>query len=91
MSFFETSAKDSYNVEAAFRTLAARILESEHLIETIESRTKDVVRISDSRYNSPPLHVACSNSLKWMKNGFNDTVSGVKSGWKRMTSTESAP
>jgi GTPase SAR1 family protein len=88
MSFFETSAKDSYNVEAAFRTLAAKILETDSLIKSIESKKKSqTVRLKSVDESSDGVFTACSQSLLWVKNGFNATVNNVKSGWKRTRSS----
>ncbi|CAG7702454.1 unnamed protein product [Allacma fusca] len=88
MSFFETSAKDSYNVEAAFRTLAAKILETDSLIKSIESKKKNpTVQLKRGDQHNDGVFTACSQSLLWVKNGFNATVSSVKSGWKSTRSS----
>jgi len=87
--FFETSAKDSYNVEAAFRTLAAKILETESLVRLIEEkqRNPNVYLKTTDQVMTSPVSAACSQSYQYLKVGFNGTLNGIKSGWKSVTSS----
>ncbi|CAL8073796.1 unnamed protein product [Orchesella dallaii] len=84
--FFETSAKDAYNVEATFRTLAARILENDNLIQEIESR-KQNIRLKDQESSSNPLTNACSMSWHWTKYGVTEAARGIRHGWQNLTSS----
>jgi len=88
--FFETSAKDAYNVEATFRTLAARILESDSLIQEIESRKQNPhIRLSKSQTssNGNPLTFACSAGWHWTKCSVSDAAHGIRRGWSNLTNT----
>lgn len=87
--FFETSAKDSYNVEASFRSLAARILETDGLVKEATERMRDrrgtlrLTRDQDTRTN--PLTFACSMGWQWTKVGLVGAARGIKSGWNSIT------
>jgi len=84
LPFFETSAKDSYNVEAAFRLLAAKILESDTLIKAIEFKKQHPsiqLRRNVNQQEDGLFTTMCSQSWHWAKSGFHGTVSGVVNGW----------
>jgi len=88
--FFETSAKDAYNVEATFRTLAARILESDSLIKEIESRKQNPhIRLSKNQVSSSsnPFTTACSASWQWTKYSVSEAADGLKRGWNNLTNS----
>ncbi|XP_021955459.1 ras-related protein Rab-1A [Folsomia candida] len=92
--FFETSAKDSYNVEATFRTLAAKILETDSLLKEIEyRRTQQVgtLRLSrDQTATLGPLEGVCSYSWHWTKVGVVGAAKGIRNGWNAITLSESS-
>jgi len=88
--FFETSAKDSYNVEATFRTLAAKILETDGLIKEAQERkdrrgTLRLTRDQDNHTN--PVAFACSVGWQWTKVGLLGAARGIKSGWNSITTS----
>jgi len=60
--FFETSAKDTYNVDSAFRCLAATILDNKNLIEAVELKMKNpnIELRRGRREEEHPINNTCS-------------------------------
>lgn len=89
--FFETSAKDAFNVEATFRTLTARILENDSLIQEIESRKQNPkIRLSKTQETSSnPLAFACSMGWQWTKCGVSEAAKGIRTGWNNLSGSSS--
>lgn len=89
--FFETSAKDSYNVEATFRTLAAKILETDSLLKEIEYRRSQVgtLRLSSRDQTDTPgvVQEMCSYSWHWTRTGVISAAKGIRNGWSALTSS----
>lgn len=86
MPFFETSAKDSYNVEAAFRCMAAKILECDNLVKLADLKKRHPnIQLSKRVKNQQEERGMCSQSYHWAKTGWNGTVRGVKNGWNFIT------
>jgi len=89
LPFFETSAKDAYNVEAAFRLLAAKILENDNLLKLIEQKARNPNISLNPRVKNQQaeggLTAMCSQSWHWAKVGFTGTVNGVVTGWNYVT------
>jgi len=79
--YFETSAKDAYNVEVTFRTLAANILENESLLNEIEVKNKNKTLRIETLQQPPTgiLESSCSYGWYWTK-------AGARTGWRYIAS-----
>jgi len=88
--FFETSAKDTYNVDAAFRCLAATILDNRNLINAVELKMKHPnIQLNRTREQVDDnfMRNVCSQSWHFTKSGFSGAARNVKAGWDFVTKT----